>query len=297
MSTVASPESSKLTKKRFRFSPPDLQPNGFPSVAWTAGGCGADLDRLRDYAIIESERAICWYLTKRKWKRFGGQVTRLTALLAAAVAGILPVLATILGTDGKYAVNPAWASVLLAVAAVLVGVDYFCGFTSAWGRYLRAEQAISRLCYEFQFDWEILRVGWSGQEPPTAHITQSIERIKELVLRVQQVIDDETAAWLVEFSKTLTKLGDAATARVEGLPSSAATVTVTNGTTIPSGWTLAVDDGVPTRHSGARAAVTGLRPGPHKIVVEGQVNGQPGRDEVSVVVPTQGVIDVSLTLR
>jgi hypothetical protein len=276
----------------------DLTPDNFPTTDWEASKAVQALEDLRRYATGEARQAETWYLHKRGWKRRAGQVTRLAAMLAVACAGVLPVVAQILGRDGQFAVHPAWATVLLAAAALLVSLDYFFSFTSGWIRYLEAQQKIARALYEFQFDWESLRAGWAGRQPAPEQVNAALGRLKEMILRVQQVVEDETAAWAAEFRSTLQRLDEAARARAEAARAApGATVTITNPAAAASEWTLAVDDGAPTKHRGSRAALVGLRPGPHKLVAEGQVDGRSARDEVTVEFPPSGVAEVSLTLR
>jgi low affinity Fe/Cu permease len=61
-----------------------------------------------------------------------------------AVAGVLPVLSQILdaGSSG-IVIQPAWATVALAIAAALIVLDRFFGFSSAWARYMVTGQAIT----------------------------------------------------------------------------------------------------------------------------------------------------------
>jgi hypothetical protein len=287
-------------RRRFfsgRLGPKDLLPNEFPAADWAAGKAVASLQTLRSYVAREATQAADWYIRKRSLKRRAGQAARLAAMVAVAAAGVLPVLAQILGQNGQYAFPPAWATILLAAAALLVSLDYFFGFTSGWIRYLEADQKIVYAVYDFQFDWEVMRTNWVGREPTTEEVRAAIRRLKEAMLQVQKIVEDETAAWAAEFRGTIQRLDEAARARAESPPTApGATVVVTNGASIGE-WTLAVDGGDPTTHTGTRCALVDLRPGPHKFVAEGRVNGQVAHDEVTAEVRPSGVTEISLTLR
>ncbi len=99
---------------------PDIQPNNFPQVNWATKPVEA-LGELRAYVAAEIKQAAEWYLRKRSLKRRTGQAVRLGSTVLATVAGVLPVLATILVTDGKSSFNAAWASILLGVARPAAG--------------------------------------------------------------------------------------------------------------------------------------------------------------------------------
>jgi low affinity Fe/Cu permease len=71
-----------------------------------------------------------------------------------AVAGVLPVLSQILGEGSSVVIQPAWATVALAIAVALVALDRFFGFSSAWARYMATGQAISAALNQFRLDWQ-----------------------------------------------------------------------------------------------------------------------------------------------
>jgi hypothetical protein len=275
----------------------DIKSAKFPDLTWDGAADARSLEALRDYVIAWAGGAETWYLRKRIWKRRGGLLTRLLAMLCTAVGGAMPVvLQAHPGPDGKPWFSPAWASVVLGMAALFVGLDYFLGFTSGWMRYVQAQQKIAGIVQAFQFDWETLRAGW-GANPSREQVLAALGRLKDIALQVEKVVQDETDAWIAEFKSTLKLLDDAARAKAEAAPLPGANVVVTNGDQVAGEWTLTVDDGAATRHRGQRAAQVGLQPGAHKFAVEGQMGNDRKRDEVTAVVPASGVAEVSLTLR
>jgi hypothetical protein len=275
----------------------DLKSRKFPDLTWDGAADGRSLEGLRDYVIAWAEDAEAWYLRKRVWKRRGGLLTRLLAMLCTAVGGAIPVVVQIFGQDGKPAFSPAWASLVLGLAAFFVGLDYFLGFTSGWMRYLQAQQKIAAIVQTFQFDWETLRAGWAGGNPSHQQVLAALGRLRDTAAQVEQVVEDETNAWIAEFKTNLKLLDEAARAKAEAPARPGATVVVTNGAQVTGEWTLTVDDGAVSQHQGERAALVGLLPGAHKFAVEGQIGTDRKRDEVSAVIPPGGVAEVSLTLR
>jgi hypothetical protein len=275
----------------------DLKGTGFPDITWDGSQDVQSLEQLRRYVVAQAEEAGNWYIVHRRWKRFWGRAIRLLALLATTVSGIIPVLAQILENSGKPEIQPAWASVALAIAAALVALDYFFGFTSAWMRYMQTQQQIVHVLREFQFDWEAVRAGWGWQPPDQAQVLAALARLKQTALQIQQLVEDETNTWIGEFRTSLRMIDEAARAKLEAPARPGVNVTLTNGSQVAGEWSLRVDDGTPTSQRGGRAALVGLTPGPHKFRAEGTIAGNLMQDEATANVPATGISEVKLTLQ
>jgi SMODS and SLOG-associating 2TM effector domain 2 len=275
----------------------DLLAAGFPVVVWDGTQDIKSLEALRTFLVSKSEEASNWYLRNRWWKRFWGQNLRLLAMTATTVAGILPILSQIFISNGQSQVAPAWGSVALALAAGFVGLDYYFGFSSGWMRYMETDQKIIHALREFQFDWEALRAGWGAHPPSSVQVLAALSRLKQFGLLVQQLVEDETNAWIAEFRSTLRMMDEAARSKSEPAARAGLNVLVANGPQVTGDWSLSIDDGTPTTHRGGRAALVNLIPGPHKVKIEGIIGGQTVRDEVTTIVPATGVGETTLTLR
>src|SRR5512132_2212921 len=108
----------------------------YPQLKWgSAEEVGASVDELFRYSVRHAENAIGWYVDHKKPKRALGMILRAGAIISVSVAGILPLLTQIFIEKGKPVIQPAWASVALAVGLALVGLDRFFGFSSSWMRY------------------------------------------------------------------------------------------------------------------------------------------------------------------
>jgi hypothetical protein len=274
----------------------DLKASGFPSLVWDGTQDVKSLEALRAFVVTAAEDASSWYIRNRVWKRFWGQYLRLFAMIATTIAGIIPILSQIYTINGQPWIPPAWGSVALAVAAGLVGADYFFGFSSAWMRYMETDQKVAHALRDFQFDWESLRATWGANPLPAAQVAAALARLKQFGMLVQQLVQDETNAWITEFRTSLHMIDDAARAKLEPAGRPALNVLVTNGPQVTGEWSLSVDDGTPMQKSGSRAALINLTPGPHKLRVEGTISGNLMRDELTANVPATGVGEVSLTL-
>jgi len=117
---------------------------------------------------------------KKRKQRFT-KLFRTLAILITAAAGIVPILLEIFPRNGTPLFSPAWISVAIAIAGVLVLLD----------------RALIKLeC---------------SQDAPTKEQTAAlIARCKKLVLLVNTIVMDETRKWGNEFKDVLNKLDQAA---------------------------------------------------------------------------------------
>ena len=94
----------------------DLTPRAFPTdLNWTEQEATDSLEKLYRFANDECERAINWYFDKKRSKRIAGYACRLGAIIAATIAGVIPILGEIYKTNNVPGLSPAWATVAIAV--------------------------------------------------------------------------------------------------------------------------------------------------------------------------------------
>jgi hypothetical protein len=262
---------------------------------WEPGKQEDALKQLVAQALNLAQDAIAWYLRARRPKRFFATGLRLLAILAAAAAGIIPML-TDLTFRGR-SIPAVWASILLAVAAACVALDRFFGYSSAWIRFITAELKIRQQLHEFQFDWEALRASWQGGAPTPEQVQDALQRCRVFLSFVDAVIREETAIWVQEFQETIRTLDEAVKTTATSLTLGAIAVEVTNGDQCEAGWELFIDSGAPHLSRGKTAALTGVLPGIRAIKVQGKIaGGKLLRAETPVSVPAGGMVQVSLTL-
>ena len=112
------------------------------TLDWSADQRGKSLEQFIAYAHKLAVDTRDWYNLGKRDKQRAAKMLRVVAILATAVAGIFPILTQIYTTDGVPDIEPAWASVALAVAATCIGLDRFFGFSSGWLRYIEAQTKI-----------------------------------------------------------------------------------------------------------------------------------------------------------
>ena len=184
----------------------DIRPAGLGSLDWRPEHVRQSLDLIYQHVTGSASDAIDWYLTARRSKKRWAQRLRVGAIVMVAVAGVLPVLSQIFGAGSSVEIQPAWASVALAIAVALIALDRFFGFSSAWARYMATGQAISAALNQFRLDWQR-----SSYQLPVVGLTQeNIDSFLGLAKTLVRITDDqiqaETSQWVNEFRETLTQI-------------------------------------------------------------------------------------------
>lgn len=135
-------------------APVDLGPTERLQLSWEAGQIVTSLEALFERITEEAESAINWYLRAKRPKKCCAIWLRVGSIASVTVAGIIPILSQMFTVEGRPRIQPAWATVALGVAAALVLLDRFFGFSSGWMRYIATELNLRQLNQEFQLDWE-----------------------------------------------------------------------------------------------------------------------------------------------
>jgi hypothetical protein len=245
-------------------APTDLGPTERLQLSWEPGKIVASLETLFERITNEAEAAINWYLRAKRPKQRWAMFLRVGSIAFGTIAGIIPILAQIsVNKDGTARIQPAWASVALGIAAALVLLDRFFGFSSAWMRYIGTELNIRQLNQEFQLEWESDKATWLGAEPTSDQLRSTLGRFKAFVTQVNTIVRQETDAWIQEFQSTLKQIDEAAQAKAAVSELAAINITVTNGDACQDVWNLSINQGNPTNHGGKTAGVRNLVPGIH----------------------------------
>ena len=176
----------------------DLERPNLPQLAWDRDARAASLTQVFEHAVGLAVTAEQWYAGKRPAKRTAGRILRVATVILGAIAAVIPILSEITTTNGKPAVAPGWAAVSLAVAAALITLDRFFGFSSGWMRFMEAELQLTRLRHTFEYAWNSLRA--TSQDPPDdAQLTVYLKLAEDFVLDVDRIVAAETTAWVTEF--------------------------------------------------------------------------------------------------
>ena len=163
------------------------------------------LKEIHDYAIDQAIKSIDWYWKHKGAKAFFSQSVRFFAWILAAVSGILPIVANLYKADANNPFqSPLVPSLLLGIAAALLGLDKAFGYSTGWARYVLTATNIRKTLEQFRLDWAELMAqsGISGQgnNPVTAtQVAPLIECAKQFRIQVENQVLQETKDWITEF--------------------------------------------------------------------------------------------------
>jgi SMODS and SLOG-associating 2TM effector domain 2 len=180
----------------------DLEHSDLGELNWSLDQRSKSLSSVFDHATAFSRDAEQWYARKRSAKRRYGRALRVGSILLGALAAVIPIVSEIYPT-GAGAIAPGWSAVALAAAATFVGLDRYFGFSSAWMRYMAAELKLAQVRTSFEYMWQLKRA--TTADPPTDDdLAILLEDAHTFVSTVNELISEETRAWITEFRTALT---------------------------------------------------------------------------------------------
>lgn len=183
----------------------DIKRRELEELDWGTAQRSESLSVVFRHAVDYAASAEEWYTTKRRTKRNGGRVLRVGAILLGTAAAVLPILSQIFTDDDKPAIAPGWAAVALAAAAALIAFDHYFGFSAGWTRFMAAELHVTRLRHDFEYDWQAVRAA-ATSPPSDDDVAALLARARAFVLAVDDVIAEETGAWITEFRTNLERV-------------------------------------------------------------------------------------------
>ncbi len=183
----------------------DIQQSKLAELDWSSDSRSASLSTLYDHAVGYATASEDWYTVERRSKRIWGQTLRVGSICLGAVAAILPLISELYRDEGVPDIAPAWATVALAVAAALIGLDRYFGFSSGWMRFMLTAQRVGALRHDFEYEWQELRA--AAESPPSDdQLVEPIQLARKLVADVDGAIAKETDAWVAEFDSALEQI-------------------------------------------------------------------------------------------
>lgn len=179
----------------------DLEPGRFPDLPWGDGDLVASLEAIYHWVEGEAIRAASWYIDEKKSKARWSRALRILAILFATAGAALPFIAANNGV-----VDFEWGYVALALAAGAVAMDRYFGFSTAWMRYITAEQAIQRRLQELQFSWASTQIARGNRVPSAHEVAAELEKLAAAAAAIGEEVRTETMAWAEEFQTNIGEL-------------------------------------------------------------------------------------------
>lgn len=193
---------------------------------WDPARPETSLAEIHLYVLAEAAGSTGWYWRNKGAKARWSQAIRFSVWALATVGGLLPVLAMILRDLFRHLpftkevqldfTNGLWASLLLGLAAGLLGLDKGFGFSSGWARYVLTATNIRKSVEDFRLDWAVLR-NKAGTPLTTESVAPLIERAKQFRSEVESLVLQETKDWVTEFQSTMAQMEKDVAAQVSSL--------------------------------------------------------------------------------
>jgi hypothetical protein len=295
----------------------NLQALPLEALDWS-GNRSASIDTLAIQLRQQCQKAIDWYVAAKIPKKQGATWLRALIILFTSLAGLLAVLAPIRDDPAlDFYVHPAWISVAAALAAALLGLDRFLGFSRGWIRYIQTELELRTALNAFNLGWHRRRSEWPNGVPSDTQLDDAFKAIAEFLGVIDGVVKEETEQWVADFQASMQELTaaneaakqaakaieEAAEEREKARAAAAAearpgglNLTVSNGDTADDGWLLEVGDRPPRKCSGTTGAVAGVGPGLVLVSISGSTNGRKLRAERSVAIAPGEIAECTLSL-
>lgn len=177
-------------------------------IDWSHEKSTEAVEKLCEYADAECSKAIGWYFSRKQSKQMLGMVFRVLAIIAVAAAGVIPILGEIFETNnGTPGINPAWATIALALAALFIALDRFGGHTNGWIRYVRTGMALCHLQTAFRTDWSEQQLTLPpASDSPDAPVKLRIKLCRDFLAKVNELVANETTEWAREFQTALVEI-------------------------------------------------------------------------------------------
>ena len=267
------------------------------NLVWDEANLEKSLNEFFKYTIDEAEKYRKWYSDNAARNKKRARPLRRFTIILFALGGIIPVLFQILSQFGwERFLNPAWATVVIAAAGAILGLDKFFGYSRSWIRYRTTESTIIAERERLIYDWVSGRLDWEGKPPEFKHAKEMVTLLRDFSVKISNIVSEETQAWVAEFESALSRLDERMKERAEGVRLGALVVTVENGDQCDDGWTLAVEGKGERKQYGKSAAVSNIFPGTYKVIAKGDINGSPVQAELVVGISPGEITNVTITL-
>ena len=198
----------------------NIKSDPLTSMPWKGTDPKSSLEALFKYVEAEADKSMTWYWRKKGVKAMLSRTIQFSAVVLTALGALIPVAINLLrGPLGLGGVDTGlWASLLVGLAAALIGVDRAFGYSSGWARYVLTATTIRKSLEEFRMDWTAISAK-SGASPTADQLEAFIARARDFIVGVQAMVLQETKDWVTEFQNSIAQLDKEIAARLDALKS------------------------------------------------------------------------------
>jgi hypothetical protein len=283
-------------------------PEPFVPPDWS-GEPGPHLEQLRLYAEKTIEGELAWYIRKKLGRSKTSQRLRWSALVLTVLGGLVPLIIALFGDRPSWPWIESFAAIrfgqlgylLLAIAAGLVLLDRFFGYSTGWMRYIVAMQAIEKAREAFRLDWVTLSRKLVIAPTQTSEHAEAIERMiqraRAAILEVKEHSEKETQAWILEFQTNLAQFEKDLKSQIEAGRPGGIDVNVVDGNKADTPVELSLDGMMADRFTGNAGSIGFVAPGLHRVSARAQKAQRDYAASALVNIAAGQICQVKLTLQ
>ncbi len=180
------------------------------NLDWSTENRLDSIQAIYDFVTVMAEGQIEWYKFKKKGVRLLAKTFRFSAILVTTIAALVPMLSNIILINKK-PLDPVWASIALAIAAALIAMDRFFGYSTSWMRFITSEIKIDALLQDFQLDWEIQKAALEGEIPAAEKMQELMQKCRNFLKSVNDVLIEESEQWKNDFRNAIIQIDKSST--------------------------------------------------------------------------------------
>jgi hypothetical protein len=275
----------------------NLRPAEAAEFSWADGQRLDSVKKLRDIVADKIDMTARWYMSGKNGRRIFCRSARVGAMVLATLAAAQPTIAEIYREQKQIWFQPGIATIFALAAAALLLLDRFFGASTSWVRYMTAALALNDLRDEFENAWRLETATWGEQEPTVDQTKHAVSLLYGFILRVNEIVRNETEAWKAEFQSALQQVEEYAKTAPRKVEQSGLKVVITNFDKVDDAWKISVNGGAWESVMGAEKTFS-LTPGQTQFVVEAMLSDPKKnvRREEIVILKASEITTVTLTL-
>jgi hypothetical protein len=224
---------------------------------------------------------------------------RIIVIFFAAVGGLCPLIdATGVFITKQPGIDSftlgKWGYVFIALAAAIVGFDKFFGLSTGWMRFIVTQLSLERVLQEFHYDWAFLLTQQQEQHLETN--IPLLHRAKDFTLKVEDLVRQETDAWVQEFQSGMVELAKILKTEVETRKLGSIKVTVPNAKDFER-VSIRLDDNQMKELIGVtEGLIEAVPPGRYEVTAVGKKGNREWKNSKIIEVKPSAMAPVEITL-
>jgi SMODS and SLOG-associating 2TM effector domain 2 len=257
----------------------NLTPFDFPKLDWSPAATPASLELLYEYTKANGERASNWYFDRVKWRKYGARILRGMSIIFPGIAAIVPIGLAVFGTltpgevPKHWYTSPMLSSFAIAIAALLIMIDRFWGFSSSWTRFILAGTEIKHALEKFQYQWNEQQLAWETTPPSNQQASEMVILARTFLTGIQEIVGKETREWADEFKQVLSQIEKEVKATFSPEKTGAIQVDLKVSTGKVDSWAVFLD-GPPRREAtGNSFSLIDLKPKIYNVELVATIDG------------------------